>query len=149
MQLCDYGCDIPLFSRRRVLAKSQSRKVAMLQSLPFIATAYCSLQLIYCAALPCVWLANHSMIMEAFGNNHRRAVIIVKDLLWPMCQLILVWIECPYFSKFFTRKIQKKNLHFSKNLYFSKNSKNSKFKKKSPFFEKFEKSVDMINKKNI
>jgi MFS family permease len=53
---------------------------------------YAILRLITCTALPCIWVSNHSMTMEAFGNHHRKTVIIVKDFLWPVSQIVLVLI---------------------------------------------------------
>ena len=51
---------------------------------------YVTLRLITCTFLPCIWVSNHSMTMEAFGHKNRKSVIIVKDFLWPICQLILI-----------------------------------------------------------
>jgi MFS family permease len=53
---------------------------------------YIALRLLSCTALPCIWVANHSLTMEAFGHTHRKKVIIVKDYFWPVTQMILTLV---------------------------------------------------------
>ena len=53
---------------------------------------YLILRLITCSALPCVWIASHSTTLEIFDPENRKTVVLVKDFLWPICQLILVAI---------------------------------------------------------
>ncbi len=57
-------------------------------------------RLISCSALPLIWIANHSTTLEIFDPEHRKTVVLVKDLLWPICQLILIFII--YFVRHWT-----------------------------------------------
>ena len=53
---------------------------------------YATLRLITCSALPLAWVSMHALILEIFDKNHRQTVIIVKDFLWPISQMILTLI---------------------------------------------------------
>ena len=53
---------------------------------------YAILRLITCTSLPLAWVSMHAMILEIFDKNHRQTVIIVKDFLWPISQMILTLI---------------------------------------------------------
>merc|ERR1712156_23642 len=55
-------------------------------------TCYLILRLISCSILPCVWIANACMTLELFDPQHRRAVILVRDFLWPTSNLILILV---------------------------------------------------------
>ena len=52
---------------------------------------YLILHLIYCSALPIVWICTHSITVEIFDPHYRKIVVIVKDLVWPIGQLILTF----------------------------------------------------------
>ena len=49
---------------------------------------YAILRLITCTAVPCIWMASHSMALEVFGANSRKVMIVAKDLMWPIAWLL-------------------------------------------------------------
>ena len=55
-------------------------------------TTYAVLRFIVCSALPCIWVTNHSLTMEVFGSHYRKTAVLVKDFIWPSCQLLAVLI---------------------------------------------------------
>lgn len=61
---------------------------------------YLILRLISCSALPCIWISNSCATVEIFDPKSRKNVMLVKDLLWPSCQLILIAII--YFVRHWT-----------------------------------------------
>ena len=65
---------------------------------------YAVLRLITCSALPLVWVSMHAFILEIFDKDNRQTVIIVKDFLWPISQMILTLIA------YYDRRWQ--NVHF-------------------------------------
>ena len=48
------------------------------------------LRLITCSALPCIWIGSHTTSLEIFDPENRKTVIIVKDFMWPTCNLFLI-----------------------------------------------------------
>ena len=57
-------------------------------------------RLVTCAALPCVWFGTYTLIMEAFGQNQRRTVMLFKEFFWPLSQLIQILVV--YFVRHWT-----------------------------------------------
>ena len=53
---------------------------------------YAILRLLTCSSLPVMWVSMHSMTLEVFDKHHRKTVVIVKDFLWPVAQIILTLI---------------------------------------------------------
>ena len=53
---------------------------------------YAILRLFTCTSLPIMWVSTHSLTLEVFDKDHRKNVVIVKDFLWPLAQMILTLI---------------------------------------------------------
>ena len=55
-------------------------------------TIYAILRLISATCLPPMWLCSHSLSLELFGKEYRKSVVMIKDFISPISQLILVLI---------------------------------------------------------
>ena len=55
-------------------------------------TTYAILRLISATCLPPMWLCSHSLTLELFGKEYRKSVVMTKDFISPISQLILVLI---------------------------------------------------------
>ena len=53
---------------------------------------YAVLRVISATCLPLMWLCGHSLTLELFGKEYRKSVVMTKDFISPVSQLILVLI---------------------------------------------------------
>ena len=60
------------------------------------------LRLISCSVMPCIWIATHCTTLEIFDPEHRKTVVLVRDFLWPFCNLILIFVI--YFVRHWTEQ---------------------------------------------
>ena len=51
---------------------------------------YAILKFICTAALPCIWVSSHTLIIEIFGKDYRKNAVVIKEVLWPFGGLGLV-----------------------------------------------------------
>ena len=53
---------------------------------------YAVLKLINTIGLPCIWFASHTLIIELFGRDCRQTAVVVKELIWPLGLLPVIWV---------------------------------------------------------